>query len=227
MAVMSLLFLYAIFGFLNSIIVKLNLNNYQAIIFDLGGVILNLDYHKTVESFAKLGVNDVQNLFSQKKQVDVFNQFETGQISPEEFRGFVESYSGLDLNSGEIDSAWNDMLLDLPVARFQLLQNIATQKRIFLLSNTNAIHMNWFSNYTNQLLGKNAFFDAFEVAYLSHEVKMRKPNVEIFEFVISENNLNPEKTLFIDDSEQHIIGAKKTGLQTHWLQPGEDILQLF
>ncbi len=227
MTLLPLLFLYAIFGCLNSIIVKLNLHNYQTIIFDLGGVILNLDYHKTVQSFKKLGVHNVQNLFSQKKQIEVFNQFETGQISPEEFRGFVESYSGLSLNSEDIDSAWNNMLLDLPVARFQLLQNIARQKRIFLLSNTNAIHMDWFSNYTNQLLGQNAFFNAFEVAYLSHEVKMRKPNAEIFEFVISENNLNPEKTLFIDDSEQHIIGAKKTGLQTHWLQPGEDLLQLF
>lgn len=206
---------------------RLNLNNYQAIIFDLGGVLLNLDYHKTVNSFEKIGITDVQKLFSQKKQIEIFNQFETGQISPEEFRDFVKSYSDFNLKSEEIDRAWNEMLLDLPVARFQLLQNIAKQKKIFLLSNTNSIHMDWFSKYTDNLLGKNVFFETFEIAYLSHEIKMRKPNAEIFEFVISQNNLNPEKTLFIDDSEQHIVGAQKTGLQTHWLQPGQDILNLF
>jgi len=227
MAHVSLLFLYAIFGTLNLTKVKLNLNNYSAIIFDLGGVILNLDYHRSVMSFEKLGIHNVQNLFSQKKQVEVFNQFETGQISPEEFRSFVQSYSGKNVPSDTIDHAWNQMLLDLPLARFQLLQNISKQKRTFLLSNTNAIHMDWFSKYTDKLLGKNSFFETFEVAYLSHQINMRKPHPEIFEFVISENNLNPVETLFIDDSEQHIIGAKKTGLQTHWLQPGEDILNLF
>ena len=86
--------------------------------------------------------------------------------------------------------------------------------------------MDWFKNYVNQLFGKEVFFDLFEVAYLSNEIEMRKPHVEIFEFVISQNNLSPENTLFIDDSPQHLEGAKKAGIQTHWLQKGEEITEV-
>lgn len=206
---------------------KINLNEIQTIIFDLGGVLLDLDYHLTIKAFENLGIKNASTFFSQKEQVEIFNLLETGMLSELDFRNQIRQYTHQTISDQQIDNAWNKLLLDLPIERFHLLQNIAQDKRIFLLSNTNAIHMKWFKAYTTKLIGENQFFEVFEKSYLSHEVKMRKPNSEIFEYVISQNHLTPEKTLFIDDSEQHILGAQTTGLQTYWLQSEETILDLF
>jgi putative hydrolase of the HAD superfamily len=206
---------------------SINLQHINTVIFDLGGVILNLDYNITIQAFKNLGILNVETLFSQKEQIEIFNQLETGSISESDFRNKIRSFSPQNITDQEIDYAWNQMLLDLPIERHRLIQKVSRDKRIFLLSNTNSIHMKWFKEYTNKLLGENTFFTTFEVAYLSHEIKMRKPHSQIFEYVISQNDLSPENTLFIDDSEQHILGAKKTGLQTYWLQPHENILDLF
>jgi putative hydrolase of the HAD superfamily len=205
---------------------KIDNTNVAAIIFDLGGVILNLDYHLTIKAFEKLGLANSSELFSQKSQSGFFDDFETGKISAQEFRKEIRKVLNKDVSDTEIDTAWNAMLLDFPTKRFDLISQISSTKRIFLLSNTNEIHMAWFKNYVNELFGVNVFFTLFEVAYLSNEMGMRKPNVEIFEHVISENNLDSKTTLFIDDSEQHLIGAKNANLQTHWLQPNEEITTL-
>ena len=198
----------------------------SSIIFDLGGVILNLDYHLTISEFQKLGMINSTELFSQKSQSGFFDDFETGVITADEFRNEVRKEISCAVTDSQIDEAWNAMLLDFPVDRFTFLQRISSTKRIFLLSNTNQIHMTWFKNYVNKLFGDNVFFNVFEVAYLSNEMGMRKPNMEIFEYVIRENGLSPKHTLFIDDSEQHINGANQVGLQTYWLQPDEEITRL-
>lgn len=118
------------------------------------------------------------------------------------------------------------MLVDLSQERFDFLVRLSANHRIFLLSNTNEIHMTWFKNYVDQLFGENAFFGLFEEAYLSHEIGMRKPQKETFQFVIDQNKLHPSKTLFIDDSPQHLVGAEKVGLQTIWLEPGMETIQV-
>jgi putative hydrolase of the HAD superfamily len=118
------------------------------------------------------------------------------------------------------------MLLDLPRARYDLIASIGQQLPIYLFSNTNHIHITWFNTYLEKQ-GMSGFFDLFQQAYLSHNVHKRKPDVATFEWVIQQHNLVPETTLFIDDSAQHIEGAQKAGLQTHWLAPHEQIVDLF
>ncbi|TAL58602.1 MAG: HAD family phosphatase [Bacteroidetes bacterium] len=196
------------------------------IIFDFGGVILNIDYKLTENAFAKLGLVDFSTIYSQTTQKDLFDKLETGRISPSEFREDIRKFIGV-ASDEEIDNAWNAMLLDLPEERVSLLDEVRKTHRIFLLSNTNEIHYTAFSAYMQDKFKRNIFSDVFEKAYVSHKVKMRKPDAAIFEFVLSENKLKKEETLFIDDSIQHIEGANKLGINTILLKKGETILSLF
>jgi putative hydrolase of the HAD superfamily len=200
--------------------------NIKSIIFDLGGVLLNLDYNLTVKAFETIGITDSEQLFSKKSQTTFFDDFETGKISAIEFRTEIRQIISQSISDEQIDNAWNAMLLDFPTERFDFLKKISKSHRIFLLSNTNEIHMSWFKNYINQLFGENVFFHLFEVAYLSNEMGMRKPHKEIFDFVVTQNNLNPINTLFIDDSPQHLVGAKKAGLHTIWLEAGMETIDI-
>ncbi len=193
------------------------LSNYEAIIFDLGGVIINLDYQKTQQEFKKLFGNDFLEIYSKQSQTDIFNNLETGHISEKQFVEAMQKSSSKTISHQEIISAWNAMLLDIPKERIELLEKIGKQKRIFLLSNTNEIHKTAFDKIVLDNHQMNGLEPFFEKAYFSHLVGMRKPNTEIFEFVINENNLNPQKTLFIDDSPQHIEGAIKAGLNAYYL----------
>ncbi len=198
----------------------------EAIIFDLGGVLLNLNYNLAINAFEKLGINNAQNLFSQKSQTKFFDDFETGSITASEFRDEIRKFIPGSVTNQQIDNAWNAMLLGFPENRFSFLQTVSKTHRIFLLSNTNEIHMSWFKNYVNKEFGTDVFFNLFEEAYLSNELGMRKPHKEIFEFVVMENNLPSSQTLFIDDSPQHLIGAKEAGLQTIWLEAGMETVDV-
>ena len=196
------------------------------IIFDLGGVIINIDYNRTSRAFKELGIKDFDEIYSQAKQNNTFNAIETGNLSPEEFRSYLKKYltNKTDL---EIDTAWNSMLLDLPKKRIELLMEIKSNYRIFLLSNTNEIHVNAFTTYIEANFGKNLFEQIFEQHYYSNEIGFRKPTADAFNHVLDSNGLKAEETLFIDDSIQHIEGAKKVGLNTAWLEPTKDVTSLF
>jgi len=197
------------------------------IIFDFGGVILNIDYILTEQAFAKLGLKDFDRIYSQATQKELFDVFEKGLISTVDFRNGIRKFIHDDVSDSQIDEAWNSMLLDLPVERVRLLDKLKTKYRIFLLSNTNQIHCDTFSDTLQKKLSRDIFSDVFEKTYFSHKVKMRKPNAEIFEWVLKENNLRKNETLFVDDSIQHIEGAKKIGLNAIYLEKGKTILDLF
>ena len=197
------------------------------IIFDFGGVILNIDYSLTEVAFAKLGLKDFAGIYSQATQQKLFDEFEKGQVTPADFRSEVKRYIDQDVSDVQIDEAWNAMLLDLPEERVNLLDKLKNTHRIFLLSNTNEIHFTAFSSYMKEKFKRDVFEEVFEKYYVSHRVKMRKPDAEIFEFVVRENNLKKEETIFIDDSIQHIEGARKAGLNAIFLEKGKTILDLF
>ncbi|WP_375563250.1 HAD family hydrolase [Bernardetia sp. OM2101] len=194
------------------------LNDYEAIIFDLGGVIINLSYKKTEEGFKRLFGTDFSELYSKQSQTDIFNKLETGHISEKEFVEAMQKSSSKKVSHQEIINAWNAMLLDIPKERIELLKKIGKEKRIFLLSNTNEIHKKAFDKIVLEAHKMGGLETLFEKVYFSHLVGMRKPNREIFDFVIQENDLNPKQTLFIDDSPQHIEGAIKTGLNAYHLE---------
>ena len=197
------------------------------IIFDFGGVILNIDYKFTENAFSKLGLKDFDKIYSQATQKELFDVFEKGLISPAEFRTQIRKFIDADVSDVQIDTAWNSMLLDLPSERVVLLEKLKMKYKLFLLSNTNEIHFNNFSGYMKNKFKRDLFAEVFDKVYVSHKVHMRKPDAEIFELVLNENNLKREETIFIDDSFQHIEGARKVGLNAIFLEKGKTILDLF
>lgn len=198
------------------------------IIFDLGGVILDIDYARPVEAFRKLGAERFEEVFSQDAQAGFMSKFERGEIKPAEFRRKVKSYLPEGVTDDEIDEAWNSILGQLPSQRIVLLKMLDRMGyRMFLLSNTNSIHIKAFTHYLDETYGKHLFKDLFEKIYYSSKIGMRKPSKKIFEHVLKENGLVPEETLFIDDSAQHIEAAKKLGVHTHHLKEPETIHDFF
>lgn len=201
------------------------MKKFNSIIFDLGGVIINLDYNRTAQAFIDLGLGNFNEIYSKAKQTDLFDNFEKGFLSPEAFRTELRQYLPVEITNEQIEAAWNAMLLDIPPHRVDFLLQAAKKYRIFLLSNTNAIHVKAFTRMAEEVYGKNGFEGVFERHYYSCQMGMRKPDAEIFEKVLSENNLDRTQTLFIDDSNQHIEGALRVGLHADLLkvEQGEKI----
>lgn len=194
------------------------MKQYESIIFDLGGVIINLDYNHTAQAFIDLGLTNFNEIYSKAKQSSLFDDFEKGTMDDASFRATLKQYLPTHITDHQVDAAWNAMLLDIPVHRIDFLRSVAKNHRIFLLSNTNHIHVEAFTAMNDQLFGERVFESIFEKHYYSCEMGMRKPDAEIFEYVISENGLDRTKTLFIDDSPQHVEGALKTGLHAELLR---------
>ncbi|MCZ4245101.1 HAD family hydrolase [Pedobacter punctiformis] len=191
------------------------MQNIKNVIFDYGNVIFDIDFRIAQNAFQKLGVTDIESFFAHKGHNQLFDDLETGSISPAEFRaGIRKAANNNDLTDQQIDDAWNSLLIGTIQENHDLLLKVKEKYRTFLLSNNNEIHYNWIINYLKTTFKINNYDDYFEKAYFSQHMKLRKPNTNIFEQVIKENNLNPAETLFIDDSPQHIEGAKKVGLQT-------------
>jgi len=194
------------------------------IIFDLGGVLLNIDYTATEKAFADLGIADFHTKFSQLSQTNFFDDWETGKISQDAFiSGMREAAHGVPLSDSQILHAWNAMLLDFPLRRLQILQQLRIYYDLFLLSNTNETHEKAFNTTLKENHGIPSIGHFFDKVYYSHRVGLRKPGKEIFQRILDENNLKPEHTLFIDDSPQHIATAKSLGLQTIHLEKGMSI----
>lgn len=203
-------------------------NKIKNIIFDLGGVIINIDYSLLIQAFSKIGLPHFEAYFSQKEQKKLFDLYEKGLISSQNFREELKKQCIQGISDEDIDFAWNSMLLDLPKERLDFLMSVKEKCRTFLLSNTNEIHMLFIFKYLKKTYGISNFNEHFEKVYLSYEVKMRKPDAEIFELVINQNKLVKEETLFIDDSAQHIESATNIGIQTLLLDVKKNsILDLF
>jgi HAD superfamily hydrolase (TIGR01509 family) len=199
----------------------------RTIIFDLGGVIINLRYQTTIEAFSRLCGFDVSPLYTQHQQNPLFDRYEMGQISSEDFRAGLRSLLGIEAPDAAIDAAWNAMLLDIPPARVALLQQLRSQGRIFLLSNTNEIHKAACDRIFADTFGSDLTLSGlFDHAYYSHLIGDRKPHSTIFQRVLAEQDLDPSETLFIEDTRQHILGAQGVGLQTIHLTGDRTILDL-
>ncbi|MGB1104382.1 MAG: HAD family hydrolase [Crocinitomicaceae bacterium] len=194
----------------------------KTILFDLGGVLLNLDYQKTIDAFISLGIEDFKQLYAQAAQTALFDDFETGKISSEKFMNGIREISGISLSDNQIQSAWNAMLLDLPKHRVDLLKALSKHYQLLLFSNTNAIHLDAFRKIIEDQYGNRFLLeDLFEGTYYSHLEGVRKPNKEAFLHVLRKKGLQPEDVLFIDDSIQHVEGALAIGVNAHHLVKGE------
>jgi len=193
------------------------------IIFDLGGVIINLDQNLTIHEFNKLSAIPFEEIYTQASQMELFNEFDKGKISDFDF--FSSLRKQIHYEGPEIDLlyAWNAMLLDVPEKRLDLLVKMKQNYNTFLLSNTCEPHITSFENELYIHHGVKNFNDYFDKVYYSCRTGMRKPHKEIFEFVLKENELLPEETVFIDDSIEHVKGAGECGLNAYLLPKNMEV----
>lgn len=189
---------------------KVDLHNYEAIIFDFGGVILDIDFQKMMDALTELSsAADVKKI----QTSGILEKIECGQINGEEFFTGVQDILHKKLDKEKFLAAWNAILLDYKPRRIEVLHELKQTHKLFLLSNTNEIHYKTFSKKLWDEY-KITFDDLFEKTYLSHEMGMIKPDKNIYQQVLDEQNLVPEKTLFIEDTEINARAAETLGIQT-------------
>lgn len=193
------------------------------IIFDLGGVLLNLDNQRTEDAFVSLGVGHFRSLFGHGFAASFIRDYEIGRISDREFIDQLKQAGGLSVSDEVIIEAWNCMLLDFPAQRIELLKELGKRYRLFLFSNTNALHLAALQQIYRNTFGQGSLDDHFEKTYYSHIMGLRKPDRESYQYIITENGLDAGRTLFVDDALVNVDGAIAAGLQGYFLQPGTSI----
>lgn len=203
----------------------LDLSKIDAIVFDLGGVILDLHVDRTYKAFAELGNMPLEEVMRLADQ-DFFKQYETGTIDDPTFRAHLRE--ALEFRGPEeiIDEAWNAMLGPIAKSKFDLLEKLGSKYRLFLMSNTNEIHMRRILRIANHVSPEKSFYEYFNKVYLSNEVGERKPNESFYKHLMEDAQLIPDKTVFIDDLEENIATACALGWQGHHLKPNESIEEL-
>ena len=196
------------------------------IVFDLGGVLVDLDFKAAINGLQKAGFANVKEQLQAFDCEGIFQKFELGEMTADEFRSAIRENSTVSLTDEEVDGLWNAMLLEVPREKLELILHLRSKYMVYLLSNTNSIHWDYVC--------KNAFNyrgfrvnDYFEETFLSYEMHLAKPDKAIFEKVLEEANLLPEETLFIDDSEANCKAASELGIHTHHYHIGEDLKELF
>ena len=202
------------------------LNGIRNIIFDLGGVLLNIDPKKTIEAFGRLGMKQLVGDKGLSYDHDIFYQMEQGKITSDEFRNGVNELLPQKVSFQEIDAAWTAMLLDFPTIRVELVKNLRKDFKIYLFSNTNAIHVEKFHSIFRNQHGFEVC-TLFEKDFYSNEIGYRKPSSESYQEIIRLSGVNPEETLFIDDSFPNVESAIASGLKGFWLEPGLKVEGIF
>lgn len=200
--------------------------NIKNIVFDLGGVLVDLDFKSTINGLQKAGFTNVKEQLQAFDQDGIFKKFELGEISAGEFRTSIRENSKVSLTDEEVDSLWNLMLLEIPREKLELILDLRSKYMVYLLSNTNSIHWDYVC--------KNAFNyrgfrveDYFEETFLSYEMHLAKPDQAIFEKMLQDANLLAEETLFIDDSEANCKAAREVGIHAHHYHIGDDLSKIF
>jgi FMN phosphatase YigB (HAD superfamily) len=195
------------------------------IIFDLGGVIINLDNRRTEEAFTALGVRNFREYFGHGFAASFFSDYEVGKISDAEFIHSIRQLAGLShVADNDIIDSWNALLLDFPAERIRLLNDLRKTYRLFLFSNTNALHLAALRRIWTDSIGGAPLDDYFEKTYYSHLMGMRKPDQQSFEYILKENGLKGQETLFVDDAIVNVEGAEQAGLKGLFLRPGISLL---
>lgn len=187
------------------------IDGFDAVIFDLGGVVIDLDYDATIEAFQKLGTENFKEIYSQALQTDLFDRYETGRISSMHFINKLKELLPASYSPNEIVFAWNAMIKDFQAEKLAVLEQLKQSYQTALLSNTNDLHEECVRRKLKRVSDKS-LEHYFHHTFLSHKLKARKPDPDVFLFVCEQLSVSPQKTVFIDDSLQHIEGAQKAGL---------------
>lgn len=197
-------------------------SNISTIIFDLGGVLVNLDLPQCILNFKRLGILDIENYLSNFGQSGFFLSFEKGHIGTEEFRNEIRKFAPNPLSDAQIDEAWCSFLCDIPVEKLHILAELKKKYRLVLLSNTNPLHIKVSAAAEFAKIGKT-MYDFFDACYLSYEMKMTKPDAEIFEKLLSDEQVAANQCLFLDDGMKNIEQATKLGIQTYLVKEHENL----
>jgi len=204
------------------------MQNIKNIIFDYGNVIFSIDFKRVQQAFKDLGIENVDEFYGHLQQDPIFDAFERGHITAQQFRERVrEKAQKPELSDEEIDAAWNKILIGIEQGNHELLLKLKDKYRTFLLSNINEIHLNFILRYLKEEFGFDGNEHLFERVYYSHLSGKRKPQIDFFEQVLRENNLKVEETLFIDDSPQHLAGAQQLGIHTFLMKSPDSIQRYF
>lgn len=200
--------------------------NIRHIIFDLGGVLLNLDVEGCTRAFEKAGLKDIRSVLTGTNEGGIFSEYERGEIGTPEFRDGIRQLASQSLTDDEIDRMWVNELLDIPQEKLDLLVSLRSKHDIYLLSNTNELH---WQHVVESLLPQQNYRveDLFKETFLSFRMKLAKPDPEIFREVLRQAGLKPEETLFIDDSAVNCQAAQSVSIQTEHYKPGNDLSLLF
>ena len=196
----------------------IDLKGIRNIVLDLGGVILELDVNRSIELLSELGFPGEENLDIIFSKYPFFLKFETGRIGPDEFLDALTIQLGNHTPREKIIEAWNAMILGFRPDTVKLLTKLREKYRLFLLSNTNAIHEVYYNDILHMKHGIPNLTGIFEKVYYSHDVNMRKPDHEIFQYVLDDSRINPRETLYIDDTEVHVKAAGDLGIHVYHLR---------
>ena len=196
------------------------------IIFDLGGVLIDIDISKTLAAFTALGVKNIDAYFGHGFAASFVKEHEIGKISNEDFIAEIKSTVGGDLSDADIVGAWNALLLRFPPERIDLLRSLKKKYRLFLFSNTNSIHHQQFQQMYSEVYPWERFDSHFERAYYSHVLGQRKPDIASYQTIVDTHHLDPKKTLFVDDALVNVEGAVKSGIQGLYLPPAMTVLDI-
>jgi glucose-1-phosphatase len=200
----------------------------KTLIFDLGGVILDLSVDTTLQAFAKVSGIPKQEAVKIFHESPGFNEYEKGGMDDASFRQYLKKIYSINVSDKEIDTCWNAMLLGLPRTKLDLLKELQTHYNVLLLSNTNEIHLSYINSEILPTVSTEKSLDHyFHRAYYSHRMGMRKPDAEIFEFVLKENDLKASETLFLDDNAMNVAGASSVGIKTVHVTTPDLILAYF
>ena len=202
------------------------LKGIRNIVFDLGGVLLNINPEKTINAFGQLGMTKLIGEKGLTYDHEIFYLLEQGKITPGEFRNAVRKLLSNKVTDQQIDLAWTAMLLDFPKIRVELLQKLRSEFDLYLFSNTNAIHV---AKYQSIFRNQHGFevSSLFEILFHSNEIGTRKPSPESYREIIRLSGILPQESLFIDDSFNNVEGAIACGLKGFWLQPGHTVEEIF
>ncbi len=197
------------------------------IIFDLGGVILDIDENIVYKELEKMGVN-IAELAHSKDFIDIMSKFDTGIYTAPTFRRKMKALVGQDkMTDQRFDATWNAMLLDIPRERIEAIEQVKKHYKIFLMSNTNEIHYDLYVRDLQLRFGYNEFDALFNKSYFSFDIHLEKPDPRFFELILDHEGLVPEETLFIDDTAANIKVAKSLGINTYHISRDELVRNLF
>lgn len=196
------------------------------LVIDLGGVLIDLDRQRCLDNFSKLGLPDVEHALDFCRQQDYLHSYEKGLITTVDFRNVIREKIGRLVTDARIDAAWNSFLVGIPTYKLELLLELRKDYVVYLLSNTNELHWKWICKHAFPYKTFRAE-DYFEHIFLSYEMKMAKPEPDIFRQVLNEAGLVPQETFFIDDSADNCRVAQSLGISTYMPRAGEDWSHLF